>query len=126
GMLVSMPLAQEMVLEDAVHCMHVVEYLQQHDLFEIRETVEMFRDDPVQAAVGPLLVVNEFRAVARCHDVTSFRLSMDIMRAIAHISNSHLERRTWRTGRSQVPGSMRRKRDHARRWTRSSKRLLAF
>src|SRR5262245_64556673 len=84
-----MPLAQQMMLEDPVHCMHVVEHLQQHALFEIRQTVEVRRDDPVQAAVSPLLVVNEFRAVARCHDVTSFRLSMDIMRAIAHIGNSH-------------------------------------
>src|SRR5262249_59606753 len=47
---------------------------------------------PVQAAVSPLLVVNEYRAVARSHDVTSFSPSMDIMRAIAHIGNSHLER----------------------------------
>src|SRR5262245_3201672 len=63
-----------MVLEDPIHCMHVVEHLQQHDLVEIRETVEVLRDDPAQAAVSPLLVMNEFRAVARCHDVTSFRL----------------------------------------------------
>src|SRR5262245_47381524 len=74
-----------MVLEVAVHCMHVVEYLQQHELFEIRQTVEVSLDDPVQAAVSPPLVMNELCAVARCHDVTSFRLSMDIIRAIAHI-----------------------------------------
>src|SRR5262249_56047275 len=56
--LVSMPLAQQMMLEYPVHCMHVVEHLHQYALVEIRQTVEVSRDDLVQPAGSPILVVN--------------------------------------------------------------------